>query len=138
MWFLGNSLPNDDCKWLPDQNDQSCYDEEDIKGILENIRHYMAYSSKRECVQQGGLTIEQVAAEAEEEEAHTDPLGATQQTDRNGEAEETRQQWFLGSESDLVKDGLSEVSRDNQLAYDQIERMSSVLPTMWLGSQDGR
>ncbi|XP_022236753.1 C-Jun-amino-terminal kinase-interacting protein 4-like isoform X3 [Limulus polyphemus] len=122
MWFLGNSLPNDDCKWLPDQNDQSCYDEEDIKGILENIRHYMAYSSKREST----------------EEAHTDPLGATQQTDRNGEAEETRQQWFLGSESDLVKDGLSEVSRDNQLAYDQIERMSSVLPTMWLGSQDGR
>ncbi|XP_076319385.1 C-Jun-amino-terminal kinase-interacting protein 4-like isoform X7 [Tachypleus tridentatus] len=146
----GNSLPNDECKWLPDQNDQSCYDEEDIKGILENIRHYMAYSSKRECVQQGGLTIEQVAVEAEEgsvlfypsfnlpvEEAHTDPSGATQQKDRNGRVEETRQQWLLGSESDLVKDGLSEVSRDNQLAYDQIERMSSVLPTMWLGSQDG-
>ncbi|XP_076319408.1 C-Jun-amino-terminal kinase-interacting protein 4-like isoform X28 [Tachypleus tridentatus] len=90
-------------------------------------------------VQQGGLTIEQVAVEAEEavEEAHTDPSGATQQKDRNGRVEETRQQWLLGSESDLVKDGLSEVSRDNQLAYDQIERMSSVLPTMWLGSQDG-
>ncbi|XP_076319407.1 C-Jun-amino-terminal kinase-interacting protein 4-like isoform X27 [Tachypleus tridentatus] len=71
------------------------------------------------------------------EEAHTDPSGATQQKDRNGRVEETRQQWLLGSESDLVKDGLSEVSRDNQLAYDQIERMSSVLPTMWLGSQDG-
>ncbi|XP_046390896.1 JNK-interacting protein 3 isoform X4 [Ischnura elegans] len=39
--------------------------------------------------------------------------------------------------SGLIKDGLSEVSRGNELAYAEVEKMSSVLPTMWLGSKTG-
>jgi len=36
-----------------------------------------------------------------------------------------------------VKDGVSEVSRQNEIAFAEVEKMSSVLPTMWLGSQSG-
>jgi len=39
--------------------------------------------------------------------------------------------------STQVKDGLSEVSKDNEYAYSEVDRLSSVLPTMWLGSQSG-
>ncbi|XP_065348363.1 JNK-interacting protein 3 isoform X5 [Cloeon dipterum] len=39
--------------------------------------------------------------------------------------------------SGIIKDGLSEVSKANEHAYQQVEKMSSVLPTMWLGSQNG-
>jgi len=36
-----------------------------------------------------------------------------------------------------VKDGLAEVSKENELAYSEVTKMSSLLPTMWLGSQSG-
>ena len=36
-----------------------------------------------------------------------------------------------------IKDGLSEPSKENEIAYSEMEKMSSVLPTMWLGSQSG-
>ncbi|KAL1434023.1 hypothetical protein MTO96_012022 [Rhipicephalus appendiculatus] len=51
-----------------------------------------------------------------------------------------RRPWVLlkeGAPPDIVKDGISELPTDNHLAYDQLEKMSSVLPTMWLGSQNG-
>lgn len=49
-----------------------------------------------------------------------------------------QQQWIVMKEPpELVKDGVSEVSRENQLAYNQIEKMSSILPTMWMSSQNG-
>ena len=44
---------------------------------------------------------------------------------------------FLKEPSDKVKDGVSEVSKANEIAFSEIEKMSSVLPTMWLGSQSG-
>uniref|UniRef100_A0A1E1X3V9 JNK-interacting protein 3 n=1 Tax=Amblyomma aureolatum TaxID=187763 RepID=A0A1E1X3V9_9ACAR len=52
----------------------------------------------------------------------------------------SRRPWVLlkeGAPPDIVKDGISELPTDNHLAYDQLEKMSSVLPTMWLGSQNG-
>ncbi|XP_059079883.1 JNK-interacting protein 3-like isoform X4 [Tigriopus californicus] len=38
-----------------------------------------------------------------------------------------------------IKDGVGELSKDkdNELALGEVEKMSSVLPTMWLGSQSG-
>ncbi|XP_077558736.1 JNK-interacting protein syd isoform X8 [Haemaphysalis longicornis] len=51
-----------------------------------------------------------------------------------------RRPWVLlkeGAPPDIVKDGISELPTDNHLAYDQLEKMSSVLPTMWLGCQNG-
>jgi len=44
---------------------------------------------------------------------------------------------FLKEPTANIKDGLSEPSRDNEIAYSEMEKMSSVLPTMWLGSQSG-
>ena len=44
---------------------------------------------------------------------------------------------FLKEPSAKVKDGVSEVSKQNEIAFSEIEKMSSVLPTMWLGSQSG-
>ncbi|CAG0885825.1 unnamed protein product, partial [Darwinula stevensoni] len=37
----------------------------------------------------------------------------------------------------LVKDGLSELPKDNLAAYERMEKMTSVLPTMWMGAQNG-
>ena len=44
---------------------------------------------------------------------------------------------FLKDPSAKVKDGVQEVSRQNEIAFSEVEKMSSVLPTMWLGSQSG-
>ena len=44
---------------------------------------------------------------------------------------------FLKEPSEKVKDGVSEVSKANEIAFSEVEKMSSVLPTMWLGSQSG-
>ena len=44
----------------------------------------------------------------------------------------------LQEQSELVKDGLSALPTENDLQYEEMEKMSSVLPTMWLGSQTGR
>ncbi|KAF4525460.1 hypothetical protein B566_EDAN004872 [Ephemera danica] len=44
---------------------------------------------------------------------------------------------LLRDVSDLVKDGLAEVPKEPELAREEVEKMSSVLPTMWLGSQNG-
>nr|CAD7444840.1 unnamed protein product [Timema bartmani] len=38
----------------------------------------------------------------------------------------------------VVKDGLSQVPKENDVAYEEMEKMSSVLATMWLGSQSGK
>ncbi|XP_039287674.1 C-Jun-amino-terminal kinase-interacting protein 4 isoform X5 [Nilaparvata lugens] len=37
----------------------------------------------------------------------------------------------------ILKDGVSTAPTDNELAYEELEKMSSVLPTVWLGSQNG-
>ncbi len=43
-----------------------------------------------------------------------------------------------GAPSELIKDGISAVPTDNDFIYVEVEKASSVLPTMWLGSQSGR
>ncbi|XP_066992949.2 C-Jun-amino-terminal kinase-interacting protein 4 isoform X7 [Anabrus simplex] len=37
----------------------------------------------------------------------------------------------------IVKDGVSELPKENEHVFEDLEKMSSVLPTMWLGSQHG-
>ncbi|XP_065226364.1 JNK-interacting protein 3 isoform X2 [Planococcus citri] len=37
----------------------------------------------------------------------------------------------------LVKDGLTDLPSDNDVANEEMEKMSSVLPTIWLGAQSG-
>lgn len=49
----------------------------------------------------------------------------------------SRETRLMKEPTDVVKDGVSEVSKDNELAFEEVEKMSSVLPTMWLGSQRG-
>ncbi|KAK7861989.1 hypothetical protein R5R35_013536 [Gryllus longicercus] len=39
--------------------------------------------------------------------------------------------------SGVVKDGVSELPKENEHAFEELEKMSSVLPTMWLGAQNG-
>ena len=45
---------------------------------------------------------------------------------------------LLKAPNELVKDGISAVPTDNDFMYVEVEKASSVLPTMWLGSQSGR
>uniref|UniRef100_A0A646QFG0 C-jun-amino-terminal kinase-interacting protein 3 n=1 Tax=Hemiscolopendra marginata TaxID=943146 RepID=A0A646QFG0_9MYRI len=47
------------------------------------------------------------------------------------------EQRLLKMPSDMIKDGVSEINKCNEIAYEEMEKMSSVLPTMWLGSQSG-
>ncbi|XP_059509586.1 C-Jun-amino-terminal kinase-interacting protein 4 isoform X4 [Stegostoma tigrinum] len=63
------------------------------------------------------------------EHVFTDPLGVQSSTDST--------QMFNRRESDLYKDGVSALPLDQDLMREEAEKMSSVLPTMWLGAQSG-
>ncbi|XP_066519376.1 C-Jun-amino-terminal kinase-interacting protein 4 isoform X2 [Hoplias malabaricus] len=63
------------------------------------------------------------------EHVFTDPLGVQ----NTGDSSSTYSQ----RESDLVKDGLSLVLEEQDLMREEANKMSSVLPTMWLGAQNG-
>ncbi len=45
---------------------------------------------------------------------------------------------IMKTPSELVKDGISAVPTDNDFMYVEVEKMNSVQPTMWLGTQSGR
>lgn len=57
------------------------------------------------------------------------------------EEELTVELWLslLNRESDLVKDGVSSnpSAEEQDLMIEEAQKMSSVLPTMWLGAQNG-
>lgn len=97
---------------------------------------------------EGGAGAVAEAVDALEEMERAKAAGASQEsaaTGGNGQGGKERmggprRPWVLlkeGAPPDIVKDGISELPTDNHLAYDQLEKMSSVLPTMWLGSQNG-
>ncbi len=44
---------------------------------------------------------------------------------------------WLCRECDLVKDGVSSMPEEQDLMREEASKMSSVLPTMWLGAQNG-
>ncbi|KAG7506991.1 C-Jun-amino-terminal kinase-interacting protein 4-like isoform X1 [Solea senegalensis] len=72
------------------------------------------------------------------EHVFTDPLGA-QQTPETSETPETSGS-YTQRESDLLKDGVSSDSTAEEhqdLMMEEAQKMSSVLPTMWLGAQNG-
>lgn len=60
--------------------------------------------------------------------------GATTPTSSSSSGPEKR---LLQEPTELVKDGISTLPTDNDLQYEEVEKMSSILPTMWLGSQSG-
>lgn len=43
-----------------------------------------------------------------------------------------------GSAAELIMDGRSSPSAESDLQSEEAEKMSSILPTMWMGSQSGR
>ncbi|XP_026855439.2 C-Jun-amino-terminal kinase-interacting protein 4 isoform X5 [Electrophorus electricus] len=63
------------------------------------------------------------------EHVFTDPLGVQ----NTGDATST----FSQRECDLVKDGVSSVPEEQDLMREEASKMNSVLPTMWLGAQNG-
>uniref|UniRef100_A0AAR2L409 C-Jun-amino-terminal kinase-interacting protein 4 n=1 Tax=Pygocentrus nattereri TaxID=42514 RepID=A0AAR2L409_PYGNA len=65
------------------------------------------------------------------EHVFTDPLGVQ----NTGDTLSTYTQRC--GESDLVKDGVSLVPEEQDLMREEANKMSSVLPTMWLGAQNG-
>uniref|UniRef100_A0AAQ5WZ57 C-Jun-amino-terminal kinase-interacting protein 4 n=1 Tax=Amphiprion ocellaris TaxID=80972 RepID=A0AAQ5WZ57_AMPOC len=66
------------------------------------------------------------------EHVFTDPLGAQQTA-------ETPANYSQSRESDLLKDGVSSNpnAEEQDLMREEAQKMSSVLPTMWLGAQNG-
>ncbi|XP_059804158.1 C-Jun-amino-terminal kinase-interacting protein 4-like isoform X1 [Hypanus sabinus] len=62
------------------------------------------------------------------EHVFTDPLGV-QSSDST--------QTYNRRESDLYKDGVSALPMEQDLMHEEAEKMSSILPTMWLGAQSG-
>ena len=45
---------------------------------------------------------------------------------------------LTGSAVELVSDGQTAPTLDNEIQSEEAEKLSSVLPTMWMGSQSGR
>ena len=48
-----------------------------------------------------------------------------------------REQTIAG-QADLVKDGIAALPMENEFMYVEVEKMTSILPTMWMGSQRGK
>ncbi|XP_035228089.1 C-Jun-amino-terminal kinase-interacting protein 4-like isoform X1 [Stegodyphus dumicola] len=68
----------------------------------------------------------------------TSPNEDKNEEDSESISNQRQQQWIVMKDPpEIIKDGISELSKDNPLAYDHIEKMSSVLPTMWMGAQNG-
>nr|CAD7406881.1 unnamed protein product [Timema poppensis] len=61
-----------------------------------------------------------------------------QQDSENESTEATPTLRLVKEVTGVVKDGLSQVPKENDVAYEEMEKMSSVLATMWLGSQSGK
>jgi len=64
-------------------------------------------------------------------------LGKEEQSETTSEEADAVHRRLLKEPTANIKDGLSEPSKENEIAYSEMEKMSSVLPTMWLGSQSG-
>uniref|UniRef100_A0A4W4ED01 C-Jun-amino-terminal kinase-interacting protein 4 n=1 Tax=Electrophorus electricus TaxID=8005 RepID=A0A4W4ED01_ELEEL len=102
-------------------------------------------SGTRSSISQAGMAAAEEALEATEsssttpaeegqagvytEHVFTDPLGVQ----NTGDATST----FSQRECDLVKDGVSSVPEEQDLMREEASKMNSVLPTMWLGAQNG-
>ena len=63
------------------------------------------------------------------------PVHSTSSTPESTPKHEKR---LIKAPTELVKDGISAVPTDNDFMYVEVEKASSVLPTMWLGTQSGR
>uniref|UniRef100_A0A671Q4J4 C-Jun-amino-terminal kinase-interacting protein 4 n=1 Tax=Sinocyclocheilus anshuiensis TaxID=1608454 RepID=A0A671Q4J4_9TELE len=63
------------------------------------------------------------------EHVFTDPLGVQNSRDTPSS--------YTQRECDLVKDGVSSMPEEQDLMREEASKMSSVLPTMWLGAQNG-
>ncbi|XP_050979738.1 C-Jun-amino-terminal kinase-interacting protein 4 isoform X2 [Labeo rohita] len=63
------------------------------------------------------------------EHVFTDPLGVQNSRDTPSN--------YTQRECDLVKDGVSSMPEEQDLMREEASKMSSVLPTMWLGAQNG-
>nr|XP_006812321.1 PREDICTED: c-Jun-amino-terminal kinase-interacting protein 4-like [Saccoglossus kowalevskii] len=103
-----------------------------VSDAMEALTEAAAAPQSKDTIGMEGIVNEDsVSAEGDgEEEDHegrsfADPLGATagsQATSMSG---------------DLHKDGVSSLPTENDFMYVEVEKMSSVQPTMWLGAQNG-
>ncbi|XP_077984905.1 C-Jun-amino-terminal kinase-interacting protein 4-like isoform X2 [Glandiceps talaboti] len=75
-------------------------------------------------VNEDNITGEDSQDAREQGQGFSDPLGATAGKPRE-------------MSGDLHKDGISALPTENDFMFDEVEKMSSVLPTMWLGAQNG-
>ncbi|KAE8577121.1 hypothetical protein XENTR_v10004438 [Xenopus tropicalis] len=63
------------------------------------------------------------------EHVFTDPLGAQTTTEDTG--------YQPSNDSDLYKDGIATLPTEQDLMREEAQKMNSLLPTMWLGAQNG-
>ncbi|XP_068118734.1 C-Jun-amino-terminal kinase-interacting protein 4 isoform X2 [Hyperolius riggenbachi] len=63
------------------------------------------------------------------EHVFTDPLGVQNTSDDTG--------FQPSSDSDLYKDGVATLPTEQDLMREEAQKMNSLLPTMWLGAQNG-
>ena len=83
-----------------------------------------------------------MTANAESSENATDDVKVVKATGSpapsGDEAVEMSEIRSLNSPSELVHDGITNVSADSQVLSEEVHKMSSLSATMWLGSQSGR
>ena len=64
-------------------------------------------------------------------------VAAKESVESPGEDTDAVHRRFMKEPTANIKDGVTELSKDNEIAYSEMEKMSSVMATMWLGSQSG-
>ena len=89
------------------------------------------------------LSIRQTSCFLPDEAVRAKIIKATGSPVRSGSSTPTKtdvgnEKRLLKAPTELVKDGISAVPTDNDFMYVEVEKMESIKPTMWLGSQSGR
>ncbi|XP_053367114.1 C-Jun-amino-terminal kinase-interacting protein 4 isoform X1 [Clarias gariepinus] len=100
--------------------------------VLEHCRHVgvVAAEDALEATESTNTTpVEECQPGMYTEHVFTDPLGVQNNRDTLSS--------YTQRECDLVKDGVSLIPDEQDLMSAEANKMSSVLPTMWLGAQNG-
>ncbi|XP_033632321.1 C-Jun-amino-terminal kinase-interacting protein 4-like isoform X2 [Asterias rubens] len=111
-----------------------------VKDVEQSITTAATTAPLQDTVGMEGLVREQHfgrngSTSSTDTETSGDPLGVT--NDSIPTEMLRRHRSSTAGASDLLKDGLSAAPTENDVMYEEAEKMSSIKPTMWLGAQDG-
>ncbi|KAL8561606.1 hypothetical protein ACOMHN_024841 [Nucella lapillus] len=104
------------------------------RSSAELSEEVVSVAQAAEKASQEGATADEAESGPKTYRATGSPASSGSNTPTHGSSKGRR---LATDTPDLVRDGLSPLPVDNEHQYEEMEKMSSVLPTMWMGGQSG-